>query len=92
MSRITGFPQDLIEDLYTLLCALNSTDEVDPDLYDELAQSWIQRFFANPDLVWHWMSVTVNTVLGANLTQFRIKQLTNYHHSRSIPLFTMAKF
>ena len=59
MSRITGFPQDLIEDLYTLLCALNSTEEVDPDLYNELAQSWIQRFFANPDLVWHWMSVTV---------------------------------
>ena len=63
MSRITGFPQDLIEDLYTLMCALNSTEEVDPDLYQELATSWINRFFSNPDLVWHWMNVTVHTVV-----------------------------
>ena len=63
MSRITGFPQDLIEDLYTLMCALNSTEEIDPDLFQELATSWIHRFYSNPDLVWHWMSVTVHTVV-----------------------------
>ena len=62
-STITGFPEDLLDDLDALLRALRSTDErMSPDLYEFYAQDWLKRFHSNPEVNWCWLSQTVHTV------------------------------
>ena len=63
-SEITYFPEDLLDDYYTLLMALSCDSKVSPELFDAAANDWMDRFFSNPDLNWNWFSVTVHLVLG----------------------------
>ena len=65
-SEICYMPVDLVRDYSFLLKALTVVSrDVDPDLYDLLAQDWMRRFYANEDIFWNWFSVTVHGVLGS---------------------------
>ena len=68
-AKITGFPQDLIEDFYFLIATLSCGQDVNPDSYDVLAKDWLRRFHANPDINWNWLSPTMHLVLehGADI-------------------------
>ena len=62
-AEITGFPEDLIRDFDTLVTALACGEQVDPVAYKALADSWLDRFFANKDINWSILSPSVHMIL-----------------------------
>ena len=62
-SEITGFPLDLLKDLYDLAMAMSCSQKISPKLYKKKAMAWLDRFHSNNELNWHWFSPTVHILL-----------------------------
>ena len=61
-SEICYMPVDLVRDYSFLLKALTVVSrDVDPDLYDLLAQDWMRRFYANED-IFSGVNISQNSV------------------------------
>ena len=72
-AEILGWDEhvDLVRDLHYLILAVNSTNALDPDLFDEAAQSWLDRFHDSP-FAWNTLNPTVHSLLhhGADLIRY----------------------
>ena len=68
-SRLIDFPEDLVRDFYTLLTAVVSGADIKPDVFRELANSWLDRFHSNPSISWNTLRdhVQVNFMLVLKL-------------------------
>ena len=53
LSHILDFPVDLIRDFWTLLSCLTIGVDVSPTKFQELADSWLDRFHGNSFLNWN---------------------------------------
>ena len=58
-SQITGVPLDLVHDFNRLLAALNSNQYIIADDFEELCNSWLDRFHAS-GISWNQLSPTVH--------------------------------
>ena len=59
-AHLFDFPEDLIRDFYTLITAIVSGADINPNEYRDLANSWLDRFHGNPDINWNTLSPTVH--------------------------------
>ena len=62
-AKLIGMPEDLIRDYNRLVIALTSTGDLIPEEFEKDANSWLDRFHANPDICWNVLSPTVHLVL-----------------------------
>ena len=53
--NIVALPEDLIVDLRRMIDALSSGHDLDPDKFQELADSWVDRFHQT-GMRWNWFS------------------------------------
>ena len=68
---ILGFPVDLVRDLHYLIMAVNSTSLLSPEKFEELADSWLDRFHSS-DFQWNILSPSVHLLLhhGGDLIRY----------------------
>ena len=53
--NIVALPEELIVDLRRMIDALSSGHDIDPDKFQELADSWVERFHET-NMDWNWFS------------------------------------
>ena len=70
LAEIVGAPVDLIRDLWTLISAANSTDDICPDKTEELAKDWLRRFAAS-SIKWNWPNPSIHALIKHGSSIFR---------------------
>lgn len=53
--NIVALPEELIVDLRKMIDALSSGHDIDPDKFQNLADSWVDRFHQT-NMQWNWFS------------------------------------
>ena len=66
-----GWPEDIVRDLHYLILAVCSTSMLSPEKFDELANSWLDRFHAS-EFAWNVLSPSVHLLLhhGADIIRY----------------------